>query len=726
MRNPKPLPVLLLLLVFFVKTSGYNVAGYTLNNNPFGVGIAGVATPGVPGVAAPEINDSIPPKLTDTVPAKAGLFKKLLQALQFRKNARAREQTRVLDIIARSGLKDSLQETVKQLNAIDSNQRTKEQVKETLDIEAVLTAIEALKQQVADLKTKGKDTPVPGEDTLLPVDEQSIQALISKMLSPLNPEEQTRLNLIRWVVQQGGVVVDTVRVDDSFVNARHFQLAKRLSIIAFYPFNSKRPAHPDLRLIDEVAWYSAGVSARDGHLSGAFDWRSSPVLDSAVAAGARLSLCVQVVNREIIRTLLLDTLKQRVLIDDIIGSLNARHADGVNILLDDAPPGSAAQLVDFIGRLSKELKRQPSHRLLSLRLPAAAPTNIYDLAKLNPYVDRFFVNFAGFVPGQPGALAPLGGTHKNDLNNCLSTYLQVIPADKLVACLPYFGARWDLTGKQWVSRPIAYADLRADTEYQQLPQYEPLSATERLDLRSKSGNLTGRLWYDDEVTLAAKYDFILQKQLGGIAIESLGDDEGCGELWDVMAAKLVTVDLQQDTIAMKKKKKPVVLDDWKWSWTYLNAKKEQYLFLFAYPCETKFPRVLVRKWEQAGLKNTNRNQIRTEAATVIGVFSIVLGLLFIAGVLLFINRIRRAGEKWKGTKPLAAILIGLFVLLTVTAFMYLFLDKHFSIFGVADDPSDCFDFPLGVLFAIVFTGILIGVLITRFLVFPMIKRHDIP
>ena len=67
-----------------------------------------------------------------------------------------------------------------------------------------------------------------------------------------------------------------------------------------------------------------------------------------------------------------------------------------------------------------------------------------------------------------------------------------------------------------------------------------------------------------------------------------------------------------------------------------------------------------------------------------------------------------------------------FILLTIISFMYFFLDTSVMFFGVSDSPADCFDFPLGTLFIFIFTGITIGVLITRFLVFPLMKKNDIP
>lgn len=704
-----PLPILLMAFALNAAAADHNVLAHTILDT-------------VPKVAAPQVKP----------PSKEGLFKKLIQFLQFRKNARAREQVRVLNIIANSGLQDSLEATVRRLNAIDSAQRTQAEEKERDDIRQVLNAIDSLKTKLAKQGGGVDSSEVDGGagSGSSSVDDQAIQDMVNRIISLLSPAEQQNLSLIHRLLQRGSKLCDTIRINDSLSQQYTYRVRTKMIITGFYPHLMKEEGdHPDLRLINEVAWYSAGFRGKTGNLTGGKDWQTAAALDSAGVKGSEVSLCVESRDRKNIDSLLRSHTAQQVLITDILTALDTRHAAGVYILFDDAPPASSTALTAFIVGLAEALKARGGHNYrLGIRIPAYAPDDIYDLPTLNVYVDRFLVDFTEYQTGLPGPLAPLTGVRNNDLKTCLSRYLNIpIPAAKLMVCLPYFGISWTFRSGRWtLPTPIPYNDLRARAEYQQQPIYEPASATQRLDIRNKTGVLAQRVWYDDDVSLAAKYDFLLQHEgLGGIVIVSLGDDDGYGELWDVMAAKLGRVDTTM--VALKAtRKKEVVLDDWQWSWTYINAKIEQYGFLFGYPCEPAFPRVLVRKWQEAGVRNNDRSMIRREAASVIGRLSIVLALLFVGGVLLFINRIRHVGDRWKWMKPLAALLIFLFILLTVTGFMYLFLDKSIVSFGVSDDTADCFDFPLGTLFAVVFTGIAIGALITRFLVFPLIKKDDVP
>ncbi|HET6253605.1 MAG TPA: glycosyl hydrolase family 18 protein [Puia sp.] len=703
-----PLPILL-ALTCNVLAAGYNGTIYPQTDT-----IPGITAPKVtaPQVTAPKVT---PPKVT---PPKEGLLKKLAQFLKFRQNARTREQTRVLAIIDSSGLKDSLQAAMTQLDKIDSAQWTLAQQAEHNDISSVLAAIDSL-------KTHAGNSPDVTPDTGPGVDDQAIQDLVAKMLNAPNPADQQALDGIRRLLDSGNYKCDTLKINDTLSERHVYRVRNRLEVIGLYPFNTKQPASlPDLRLIDEVAWVSVGFKGGIGKLTGDLDWQKAAILDSA-ARQCRLSLCVQSQDRRNIDSLLRSPAAQVALIGEILNNLDERHAAGVNILFDDMPPDSA-NLTAFIKRLAAGLKgRGRRSYTLGIRIPAYA-TEEYDLPALDEYVDRFWVDFTKYRRNDPSPLAPLAGVGNNDLKTCISRYLNMsIPPSKLMVCLPYFGIRWTWRSGKWISaQPITYSEIR-ERASQSLPVFDPLSATERLDSASKTGTFLQRIWYDDAVSLEAKFEFIRQNNLGGVVIASLGDDDGYTDLWDVRTAILSAIDTTTTVLRIEHKKQPP-LEDWQWSWTYINAKFEQYDFILTYPCETEFPKVLIRKWEKAGVRNNDRSLIRKEESTVLGVFSIVIAILFLTGLILSINRLRNVGETWRWTKPLAAILIFLFILLTISTFTFLFLDTSIVFFGASDESSGCFDFPLGTLFTVVFIGVAIGFLITRFGVFRLIRRDDVP
>ena len=403
------------------------------------------------------------------------------------------------------------------------------------DICQVLAAINSLKGHADSTEDNNPDTGPS-------VDDQAIQDLVTKMLSALSPAEKLGLDEMRRLLDSGNYKCDTLKVDDTLSERRIFRVRNRVEIIGLYPFATKQSnTPPNLRLIDEVAWYSAGFNGATGNLKGGKNWLTAAAIDSAAARHCRLSLCVQSRDSRNIDSLLRDPSAQHELILEILETLDDRHAAGVNLLFDAMPPNSAPALTAFIRQLAAALKGRGAHSYrFGVRIPAYATEDKYDLPALNQYVDRFWVDFTEYRRNDPAPLAPLAGISNNDLGTCISRYVNMsLPASKLLICIPYFGVRWTWRSGKWVAaRSISYKEIRSHA-YRQLPAYDPLADAAELDITTGSGALTDRLWYDDEVSLAAKFEFIRQNNLGGIVIDSLGDDDGYGDLWDVKTSGTV-------------------------------------------------------------------------------------------------------------------------------------------------------------------------------------------
>ena len=54
--------------------------------------------------------------------------------------------------------------------------------------------------------------------------------------------------------------------------------------------------------------------------------------------------------------------------------------------------------------------------------------------------------------------------------------------------------------------------------------------------RDKENNYR-QLWYEDSLTLAKKYDWVNEKNIGGVGIWALGYDNGYPDLWKLLGAK---------------------------------------------------------------------------------------------------------------------------------------------------------------------------------------------
>ena len=470
-------------------------------------------------------------------------------------------------------------------------------------------------------------------------------------------------------------------------------------------------------------------------------WSSSPILQTAKEAGCRIELSILNDDSIQLNSFLKNEKAQQSLIRNIISQLksktddieNYKKADDVNIVFKHLNRNLKNDFIWFISELSKTLRSLSDSYRLSVTIPAFDRNAVYSVTTLNPHVDRFIIDFTEIADNSSGGpLAPLTGIYQNNIKTCVNRYLSPglgIDPSKLIVCLPYYGTMWKTPSQETESsyessefiKYITYSDVRRSLDFfEAKPSYDPVAVSAYFAYENNGKDTL--IWFDDEKTLAAKYDYILQNGLGGVAIRSLGYDKDYGELWDALASKFFLIDtLPANAVVLQDS-----TDHWKWNWKYLKAKYEQYYFLFSYPCEMTYPKVLVNKWRKAGVYNNDRSKIKKEAAKYIGIFCILQLLLFLALVSLFIYRLKNTGDKWKWKKVTGGILLFQFALLAISFSMYLFLDAKVVGFGVSDTPQDCFDFPYGTLFSFLSIGIIAGVIITRYLVFPLLKKDEIP
>ncbi|MCB0376388.1 MAG: hypothetical protein KDD04_10755, partial [Sinomicrobium sp.] len=115
------------------------------------------------------------------------------------------------------------------------------------------------------------------------------------------------------------------------------------------------------------------------------------------------------------------------------------------------------------------------------------------------------------------------------------------PKNQLILALPYYGSLWDSpysiipSGNSTFVEHITYADIRK--KYINKPVYDTISYTAYYIEPNPASQGYKQTWFDDEKTLAKKYDFILEQDLYGVGIWALGYDNGHTALWKLLDTK---------------------------------------------------------------------------------------------------------------------------------------------------------------------------------------------
>ena len=420
----------------------------------------------------------------------------------------------------------------------------------------------------------------------------------------------------------------------------------------------------------------------------------------------------------------------------------------------------------FIGLLHQALQAEDLAAKLFVTLPRTNFDGAYELVELNKYTDRYFVDFASNTSRKGAALAPLTGKAHETIDASYTWYLaQGIDAEKLIIILPYRGAKCEIDPV--TSVPKAFSGYLPYNEIQLMTQNHALysAANESLYIDTVFHNgRSYRIWYDDEVTLSKKYDYILKNNVAGIGIYYINYDDSFAVLNDELMYKFTYVDTTylKGTPAIA----PVKIS------FFEKVKRHITLwnFILQNPCATCFESTvsaadnskinsylnelkvysLVKEEKEENAKTpgnykgttTNRitfkevfNYVNAELNTFLKYITLVFLIISAAVTAYFIWGIKFYGGEWRYKKLVAGILFGLISLFVLFGSTFCFTSDLIPIFGVSaaaasssgcvTDP-DCINMPYNTLLIIIVISVAIGFLIFNYLITPLIKRDDLP
>jgi spore germination protein YaaH/putative cell wall-binding protein len=335
-------------------------------------------------------------------------------------------------------------------------------------------------------------------------------------------------------------------------------------------------------LLSTIAYF--GVAARvDGSLArtvnadptpGWAGWTSSAmsgVISQAHARGVKVVLTVTMMGWSgtgEMSTFLSTAASRQRLIGEIASVLQARGADGVNLDFEPVPASAKDAYTSFVRDVKAGLVAAGVGSFVTVATMAGAASwsTGYDIVGLTQpgaadaiMVMGYDLSWSGSA--RAGGVAPITNPHILDVNEAMTAHLQYVAPSKIIWGVPYYGRVWPTESDQLNARACTSASVCPSSKVfspgasysQTFVGAKSLAAQHgrRWDLVGAvpwvawydSANTTWRqAYYDDAVSLGAKYDLVRQRQLAGIGIWALGMDAGTPELWNVITAKFVRRD----------------------------------------------------------------------------------------------------------------------------------------------------------------------------------------
>ncbi len=328
---------------------------------------------------------------------------------------------------------------------------------------------------------------------------------------------------------------------------------------------SEEAASLDLNAISTVAYFGIEAS-RFGRLvtttsSGSPDprwagWNSRQMTNLIERAHEKRARVVLVVQRfawtrggvDETTDLLSSPTRRTRLAGEIAAAIRQRGADGVDLDFEPIPVGLSDEYTSFVRELRSALDARAPGYQLTFTIPIERFEGEYDLPALvaDGAADAVFVmgyEYRDPITGVVSSIAPLEASGCS-LGYTVRHLLTLIPADRVILGLPYYGRSWptvdgsvgagvipDGSTESGFSPSTVVIHASAVARARELGRrYVPGQESARLAYKERPCSTCAERWrqtyYDDLDSLAAKYALVESAGLRGAGMWALGYEGG--------------------------------------------------------------------------------------------------------------------------------------------------------------------------------------------------------
>lgn len=341
----------------------------------------------------------------------------------------------------------------------------------------------------------------------------------------------------------------------------------------------------NLRLLSTVAFFGLQVNSGDGHLVAGTNlaWNvfhsstMTNLVNLAHANGTRVIVSINLHDFSTSPTNQVCVGLQAANYANTIlwtqQAIAAEGIDGVNVDYEGSDTTCAnglserQQLVSFMHDLRAAL---PTQYIAIDTYSGSAEDNLefFDVTGIAPYVDSFFV-MAYDMDEANYSEAPLNctsycfnpisplNTYRFNVTKSMTQYTALVPASKVILGQPYYGRRgcsyflnqahsYRVPGTNFAAPTYIFAStIPSQPGVEVYASFrDPLDGVSRWDTWYDTDWQCDREQYwDDTVSLGAKYDLVNAMNLRGVGLWTLDYAGGSPELWNLLAAKFTTTTL---------------------------------------------------------------------------------------------------------------------------------------------------------------------------------------
>jgi spore germination protein YaaH len=346
----------------------------------------------------------------------------------------------------------------------------------------------------------------------------------------------------------------------------HFKTAKK--VYGFLPFWNLDQVvlQPELT---HLAYFSLTIT-ESGNLLTVTDGETDPgyrnlqtedflgLVEQASAFQTKTHIVLTSFKNENIEKLLASPKSQETLLSEIDALLLAYPFSGINLDIEyvgQASPLIRAQYTTFVRNVKEHLDNTYGNLELTVDMYAGAATKnmLWEVDQLAPLVDYIIIMAYDFHRSSSpvaGPVAPLfekEASWTESINNYLRDFARLVPTEKLLLGIPFYGYEWQTTstdpGSFTLPRTGATASYQRVKEL--IARKKELQLEEHWDQDALAPYLSyvenGKnylVYFENSASVAYKLEYVNQLDLAGIAIWSLGYEGDSRDLWNTIDQEL--------------------------------------------------------------------------------------------------------------------------------------------------------------------------------------------
>ncbi|EAY25106.1 glycosyl hydrolase family 18 protein [Microscilla marina] len=304
-------------------------------------------------------------------------------------------------------------------------------------------------------------------------------------------------------------------------------------------------------LLSAVAFFSYQLDPGSGTYTNPAaikEWKSTKMITEAKKYNTKILMSVYLGGAESNKAFLTNQAAQTNFIRIILALLKEREAHGVHLDFEGLGSDQKQAFTEFVLDLSSQLRKAVKNSWLTISLPPINFDDAYDVRALDKYVNLFVLSGNEFygektqdISGPLSIIKSGGKWWDYDMNRAVDEYLASgVTAEKLLLTVNYYGGEW-ITDKLGSASASEFVKYRTYFDIQKfLGNAEGYEEPESMSMYYpfKIDGKYHQIWYEDSLSLAKKYDWIISKKIGGVGIWALGFDNGSVKLWEALASKI--------------------------------------------------------------------------------------------------------------------------------------------------------------------------------------------